>query len=465
MKKNISPMHSHKRHRQPHQAARLRSGASSSLRQPDQPWQTFLNEKFLEALHRLAIVAVTDVEGKFTYVNDEFSRISKYARHELIGQNHQILNSGMHSPEFFKQMYRTVARGGVWRGDLRNRAKDGSLYWVDTTIIPVFGPSGELDCYISTCIDITERVRVTESLRSTGDFLEAIIEHAPAVIYVKDARDLTYLLINGAAERHYGKSRELMIGKTVHDVFEKSSAELITLHDKAVLKSRIEEFDAEHEIETPGNGRRICSVRRLPILDAMGEVRYLVGVIEDVTERRVAEDKIAYLAYHDALTGLGNRTAFNECVTGAIRRAEGSADSFTILYIDLDCFKEANDAYGHQAGDAILCEVAQRLRQAAGDCFVARLGGDEFSIVVSREATPESLSALCDKLHASVAEDFWVGGACLDIGLSIGVASFPARRCGCTNIDEPCGCRSVSRQGGWSRRDAFLRAPHGLALA
>ena len=135
--------------------------------QSEEKLQTTLHELAFQkfALDQAAIVAVTDLDGAITYANSKFCEISGFSQEELLGENHRFINSGYHSPEFFTNLWHTISSGNVWRGEIRNKAKDGSYYWTDSTIVPLLDDHAKPIQYLAIRFDISDRKKFEETLR------------------------------------------------------------------------------------------------------------------------------------------------------------------------------------------------------------------------------------------------------------------------------------------------------------
>jgi diguanylate cyclase (GGDEF)-like protein/PAS domain S-box-containing protein len=295
----------------------------------------------------------------------------------------------------------------------------------DGRIIAVASQPMAAGGWVVTHEDVTERYRAEKELERTRNFLTTVIENVPVTILVKDARDSRYVLVNRTGEEFFGISRDRMIGRLAREVFDKANADMIDDHDARLIEDHREHFFDVHPIDTPGNGVRLMTSTRLPIMGDDGKPQYLVNVIQDVTERKRAEARIAHMAHYDGLTDLPNRVAFNECFATTLERAAHANEAFALLSIDLDRFKDVNDVFGHAAGDQLLRAVAKRLGEAAEGTFLARLSGDEFAIIASGGLQPAGAAAVAEQLMAAFADNVEINGHRLRVGLSIGIAIYP----------------------------------------
>jgi PAS domain S-box-containing protein len=247
-------------------------------------------EDLRTALNEHAIVAFTDARGRITSVNDKFCAISGYRRDELVGQDHRIVNSGYHPKSFIGTLWKTIKAGRIWHGEIKNRARDGSHYWVATTIVPFVDSSGEVTQFVAIRTDITERKDLEDALRAGEDRFRALVESLPQLIWTcRGDGTCDYLSPQWIAYTGVSESRQLGYGwlEQLHP----DDQQQVRREWGAVAESGVS-FDLAFRIRRHDGAYRWFKTRATPLRDATGSIVKWFGSNTDIQDLRDAEDAL-----------------------------------------------------------------------------------------------------------------------------------------------------------------------------
>lgn len=258
------------------------------------------------ALDESSIVAITDPKGVITYVNDKFVEISKYEEHELLGKNHNILNSGFHPPEFFQDLWKTIGSGEIWKGEIRNKAKDGSFYWVDTTIVPFLNKKNKPYQYVSIRTDISALKSAAASLKSSLKDVNDIkfaLDQSSIIAFTDEKGTITNVNEMFCEISQY--SREELIGQN-HSILNSG------LHSKEFFKNlwktigQGEVWKGEIRNKAKDGSYYWVHTTIVPFLNANGKPYQYLSIRNDITERKKTEE---VLHQQDKLAAVGQLAA------------------------------------------------------------------------------------------------------------------------------------------------------------
>ncbi|HTR01042.1 MAG TPA: EAL domain-containing protein [Candidatus Acidoferrum sp.] len=388
-------------------------------------------EMLLSALEGMVYRCRVDAHWTMEFVSRGCHKLTGYRPEQLLGNaclSYDDLTHPADRERVHSDIRAALAKGAPFELEYRIQHADGSVKWVwerGAALISLDGGPQLIHGFIQ---DITDRHLHERALRKAEQRYRSIFENANEGIF-QTTVDGLYLDVNPALATIYGYQSPQALIEALDDIGQQLYVE----------PGRRDEFIrqmAQHSSVTNFESRVFRKDRSIiwisenahAVYDAEGHMLYYEGTVEDITQRKEYEQRIAWQATHDALTGLPNRTLLSERIETAILEAGRQDGNFAVVFIDLDNFKTVNDTMGHQAGDVLIRKVAERLQLAlrTGDT-VARIGGDEF-VLLLREIQVDYtvLSKLMDRLLAVISEPYMLGEHDFTLGCSMGISLHPA---------------------------------------
>jgi diguanylate cyclase (GGDEF)-like protein/PAS domain S-box-containing protein len=379
------------------------------------------NESRFRAVFEQAPIAMATFgpDGRPIDVNERFARLLGYEPAELRDKPFdELIHPGdrEHSRRDFEELL--SGRRGHAAIEERYLHRRGELIWAHRASAS-FSDAVHKVALAAMIVDVTQQKRQTEHIRLLGSAVAA----AANAIFITDA-EARILFANTAFEHMSGYAAEEVIGLTMRVLGPEGAGDGAKAQWATLRAGRVW-TDEVRQVRKDGTAYLVRQTIT-PIRDESGLISHYITIQEDITERRLAEERIQFQAYHDPLTGLANRTLFLERLEQELRTAERHGRGVAILFFDLDQFKQVNDTLGHEAGDALLKQVAARIERLLrrGDTL-ARLGGDEFAVLTRLEGRTDETARLAERIGEALAAPLEVEGTEVFTSTSVGIAVGP----------------------------------------
>lgn len=371
-----------------------------------------------------ATIAVVNRALQVVYCNDEYARWFKTTPPEIVGKTLVDLYGVADSRRFMPFVERVLAGERLEYQRLLHNPY-GAEEWRTICLTPAHDAEGQIAGFITSALDVHELQVSRSALREANQRLSSHMDNSPLAVLELD-HELRLLHCSQRAVQLMGWEHEAPLdGRPLPDLLPKADERL-----NCALKRLQGAQEGQNRVETswirPDGSEVHAEWFNSALTDAQGRVTSIMALVQDVSARVEIARQQQYMASHDALTGLYNRSAFHEQLERSLVLAGRVGTSVALLFIDLDGFKRINDEFGHQAGDEVLRIVARRLGHAVRDAdTVARLGGDEFLVLLDADLTRELPQAIGQRILGALSQPMEVGGHPLCVGASIGVAMHP----------------------------------------